>query len=101
MKITRKKNKDTTTLIFEGALSIYEVNAIKEELFADYERLADKIALDLHSVSEVDTAGVQLLLFAKTFFAGIHKSVFIVKGNEAVDNILTTLDVSHHFAIES
>jgi len=100
MKITRKKTKDTTTLSFEGDLTIYHVTESKEELFADHERLTDKIAFDLHNVSEIDTAGVQLLLFAKVFFAKLDKTVFIVKSNEMVDAVLTKLDLTSHFSLE-
>jgi anti-anti-sigma factor len=101
MNISRKKSKDTTTLIFEGDLTIYYVTQIKDEIFADYEKLADKIALDLEAVSEIDTAGVQLLLFAKKFFSTVHRSIFISKSNESVDTVLTVLDVNTHFAMES
>jgi anti-sigma B factor antagonist len=101
MKITRKKNKDTTTLSFEGELTIYHVAESKTELFASHERLTDKIALDLHSVSEIDTAGVQLLLFARIFFANLHKTVFIAKSNEVVDSVLIKLDISSQFTLES
>ena len=101
MNISRKKSKDTTTLVFEGDLTIYYVAQIKDEIFADYEKLADKIALDLEAVSEIDTAGVQLLLFAKKFFSTVHRSIFISKSNESVDAVLTVLDVNTHFALES
>jgi anti-anti-sigma factor len=101
MNISRKKSKDTTTLVFEGDLTIYYVAQIKDELFADYEKLADKIALDLAAVSEIDTAGVQLLLFAKKFFNTVHRSVFITKSNESVESVLTALDVNSQFALES
>ncbi len=99
MKIERKKSKDTSTLIFEGELTIYNVSQLKDELFADYDKLADKIALDLQAVSEIDTAGVQLLLFAKKFFSAIHKSVFITKSNESVESVLVALDVNSQFAL--
>ena len=101
MNISRKKNKDTTTLVLEGDLTIYYVTQIKDEIFADYEKLADKIALDLGAVGEIDTAGVQLLLFAKKFFSTAHRSMFISKSNESVDAVLTALDVNSHFAMES
>ena len=101
MNISRKKSKDTSTLIFEGDLTIYHVSQIKDELFADYEKLADKIALDLTSVGEIDTAGVQLLLFAKKFFASVRRPLFISKSNESVDSVLTALDLNTQFAMES
>lgn len=101
MNISRKKSKDTSTLIFEGDLTIYYVAQIKDELFADYEKLADKIALDLSAVGEIDTAGVQLLLFAKTFFSSMRRPLFISKSNESVESVLTALDVNSQFAMES
>lgn len=101
MNISRKKSKDTSTLTFEGDLTIYYVSQIKDELFADYEKLADKIALDLSAVGEIDTAGVQLLLFAKKFFDSVHRPLFITKSNESVDSVLTALDLNTQFAMES
>lgn len=101
MNISRKKSKDTTTLVFEGDITIYYVAQIKEALFSDYEKLANKVALDLGGVTEIDTAGVQLLLFAKKFFASVHRSLFITKSNESVDAVLTVLDVNTQFAMES
>ena len=101
MNISRKKSKDTTTLVFEGDLTIYYVAHIKDELFADYEKLADKVALDLAAVGEIDTAGVQLLLFAKKFFASVHRPLFITKSNESVESVLNALDVNTQFAMES
>ncbi len=101
MNISRKKSKDTSTLVLEGDLTIYYVTQIKDELFADYEKLADKIALDLGAVGEIDTAGVQLLLFAKKFFASVHRPLFITKSNESVDSVLTALDLNTQFAMES
>ena len=101
MNISRKKSKDTTTLIFEGDLTIYYVTQIKDELFADYEKFSDKIALDLHAVNEIDTAGVQLLLFAKKFFSSVHRTVSITRSNESVESVLTALDVNTQFSMES
>ena len=100
MNISRKKNKDTTTLIFEGDFTIYHVAHIKDELFADYEKFADKIAFDLAAVGEIDTAGVQLLLFAQKFFASVRRSVFISKSNESVESVLNALDVNSQFSME-
>jgi len=101
MNISRKKSKDITTLVFEGDITIYYVTQIKDELFADYEKLTDKVALDLEGVTEIDTAGVQLLLFAKKFFTSVRRSLFISKSNESVDTVLTVLDVNTQFVMET
>ena len=101
MQITRKKNKDKTTLIFEGGLTIYNVSHLKDELFADCDSLSDKLELDLQGVGEIDTACVQLLLFAKRFFNSTHKTLHVAKTNELVDSVFAVLDVTAHFAKEN
>jgi anti-sigma B factor antagonist len=98
MKIERKKNKDTSTFTLEGELTIYNVTQAKQEIFSDHEKLPEKIAVDLHQVTEIDTAGVQLLLFAKHFFAKANKSLFISKSNESVDAVLNVLNVNSQFS---
>lgn len=101
MNILREEGKGTTTLTFEGAFTIYNIVRIKDELFAGHESLADKVAFDLAAVSEIDTAGVQLLLFSKTFFSSVSRPLFITKSNELVDSVLTALDINAQFAMDS
>jgi anti-anti-sigma factor len=48
----------------EGELTVYTVAEVKETLAKAMES-ADDIEVDLSGVSEVDTAGVQLMLIAK------------------------------------
>jgi anti-anti-sigma factor len=97
MKITHKKTKAGTVLILDGELTIYTIAQAKKELLHDYEKLQSPINLDLHGVSEIDTAGIQLLLFAHKLFNDIQKKLCIEKSNEHVDNVLSSLDVVTHF----
>lgn len=101
MSISRKKNKDTTTLAISGELTIYTVAQVKQDFFTEYEALTDKVALDLESVSEIDTAGVQLLLFARKILNELDKKLFVIKTNEVVDDIFSALDVTADFAKEN
>jgi anti-anti-sigma factor len=98
MAITRKKGKDNSVLIFEGELTIYTVSHLKDELFTEQDSLSEKIALDLHAVTEIDTAGVQLLLFAQKIFTAASKQVVVSKSNELIEAVFTRLDVSSYFA---
>ncbi|ACE85305.1 STAS domain-containing protein [Cellvibrio japonicus] len=98
MTVSRKKSKDTTTLVFDGELTIYTVSQLKDALFAEPEVSSAKVALDLQSVSELDTAGVQLLLFIRQFFSAVAKEVVLAKTNELVDAVFSTLDIHSHFA---
>lgn len=95
MKIERKKNRDAINLIMEGELTIYQVSSARQQIFSEYEKLPGKIALDLSLVSEIDTAGIQLLLFAKKLFSDLQKNLFIAKSNESVDKVLTMLNINH------
>ena len=98
MAIVRKKSKDNSVLAFDGELTIYTVTQIKDEFFAEQDDLAGKILFDLHAVTEMDTAGVQLLLFLKKFFVSGSRKVSISKTNELVDAVFSTLDINSHFA---
>jgi len=99
MKITHKKTKAGSVLILDGDLTIYTITQAKQDLLHDYENLQTPINLDLHSVSEIDTAGVQLLLFAHKLFSDIQKKLHIEKSNEHVDDVLASLDVANHFIL--
>ena len=99
MKITHKKTKSGTALILDGELTIYAITQAKQDLLQDYEDLQSPVSLDLHSVSEIDTAGVQLLLFAHKLFSDIQKKLYIEKSNEHVDDVLASLDVANHFIL--
>lgn len=99
MKITHKKTKTGTTLILDGELTIYAITQARQDLLHDYESLQAPINLDLHRVSEIDTAGVQLLLFAHKLFSDIQKKLYIEKSNEHVKDVLASLDVANHFIL--
>lgn len=101
MNITRKNNKSGTVLNLEGELTIYTVTQTKQALLEDHENFTSPVALDLHSVNEIDTAGLQLLLFLQKHLAGLDKKLHVSKSNEQVDALLTHLDVASYFALEN
>jgi anti-sigma B factor antagonist len=98
MGVTRKKNKDQSVLAFEGEMTIYTVAHLKEAVFAEHDHLTGKIAFDLQAVTEMDTAGVQLLLCIKKCLTTAASDVKLGKTNELVDAVFSTLDVNSHFA---
>ena len=101
MKVTRKNNKSGTQLSVEGDLTIYTVALAKQTLLEDYENFSSPVALDLKGVSEIDTAGLQLLLFTHKVLNGINKPVHVTKSNEHVDAILTNMDVATYFTLDN
>lgn len=99
MNISCTHTKSGTHLSVEGELNIYSVAQAKQALFNDYEKFTSPVSLDLHNVSEFDTAGLQLLLFMQKVLLNDNKKIHITKSNEHVDSILTTLDVATSFSL--
>lgn len=100
MKISRKKIKNTQVLVCEGELTIYTVAEAKSTLLAPLEENVDSVALDLSAVNSLDTAGLQLILFAKTVLADSNKHLGIKKSNEHVDSILQAFDLTDQLMLE-
>lgn len=101
MNISCKNNKSGTVLSVDGDLTIYSVSQVKQTIFSDYESFVSPIALDLQSVSEIDTAGIQLLLFMQKTLSNDNKKLHIAKSNEHVDAILKSLDVATYFTLDN
>lgn len=101
MNVSCKNNKSGTVLSVDGDLTIYSVAQAKQILFDGYEKFVSPIALDLHGVSEIDTAGLQLLLFMQKSLSNDNKKLHIAKSNEQVDSILTSLDVATYFTMDN
>lgn len=101
MNITRTKNKSGIAINMEGELTIYTVSQAKQALVEECEKLSDSVALDLKSLSEIDTAGLQLLLFFQKHLNGLGKKLHINKSNEQVDALLNQLDVAAYFTLEN
>ena len=98
MAIVCKKNMDNSVVAFDGELTIYTVTQIKDEFFSGKNDLTGNILFDLHAITEIDTAGVQLLLFLKKFYTANAQKVSVSKTNDMVDAVFATLDINSHFA---
>ena len=61
MNLSFQTKEDQTTILFSGPLEINSVSKIREELL-DQLRSNQKIRLDLSSITDCDTAGMQLLI---------------------------------------
>lgn len=76
-----------TALRVEGELTIYRAAELKAELLAAAE-------LDLAAVTEIDTAGVQLLLLARREAQALGRSWAIAGRSSAVVDALALLGLS-------
>lgn len=101
MNITRKNSKSGTVLNIEGDLTIYTVTQAKQTLLNEYENFTSPISLDLKSVSEIDTAGLQLLLFLHKQLSDLDKKLHVAESNEHVDALLKQLDATSYFNLEN
>lgn len=82
----------TGRLRITGELTIYQAAAAKAELLKamDSGRLRE---IDLGAVTELDTAGLQLLLLAKRTAAERGEALQLVNHSEPVLDVLTLLNV--------
>jgi len=55
--------------VVEGEMTIYNASELKDQLMAHLIQRHDPIALDLSGVTEIDTAGLQLVLMARRLCA--------------------------------
>lgn len=64
MPVTVKKNNGLCSIVIDGGMNIYTISDIKKEMFESFHD-CQSLELDLTGVTEMDTAGFQLLLLAK------------------------------------
>jgi len=88
---------DSQVLHLAGELTIYTAAEIKPQLIAVLESAAEP-AVDLEAVSEVDTAGLQLLILAKQEAQRLGKQVRYLNHSSAVVEILEFCHLSDRFA---
>lgn len=86
--------------MLDGELTIYNVSSAKSMLLDDIHNTIEPIALDLSNVIDIDTAGIQLLLFTKKIFSENNKHIYLSKSNDQVDTAFKIFDIAHHFTVE-
>lgn len=64
MEIEEKKQDDTGILFLKGDLNIYHAQAVRDKVLEQFNE-SKRTAIDLSGVAEADTAGVQILVWAK------------------------------------
>jgi anti-sigma B factor antagonist len=79
------KKKSSTKFVVEGELTIYTAAETREK-FAALLQTEQPIEIDLSQVSEIDTAGLQLLLLARREAAAREKTLTFSDPSAAVQN---------------
>ncbi|MBB5213437.1 STAS domain-containing protein [Parapusillimonas granuli] len=76
-------------LVFDGQLTIYDAGVLKTRLQAALEQAGDGgLELDLDQVSEIDTAGLQLLLLARRESRRLQRPLRIVAASAALREVV-------------
>jgi len=88
-----------TVLAIEGELTIYRAAEWRKTLIAALAGLADGASLELNlaEVSELDSAGVQLLMAARKTAQASQRELRLVGHSPAVLEVFETLDLAAHF----
>lgn len=89
----------TGPLRIEGEMTIYRAHELKDALLELIQRTQDP-ALDLSSVTEVDTAGVQLLLLARRAADDRHTALRITAVSAPVTEALKLLGLEASFGLQ-
>jgi anti-sigma B factor antagonist len=97
MNITRTNSESGSTITLEGDLTIYTVATAKATILDDYESVIDPLTIDVKNITEIDTAGIQLLLFTKKTLSNSNKHLYLTSENPHVDSILENLSLTAYF----
>lgn len=84
---------DTHTLRIEGELTIFRAAELKPLLFAE----PPATEIDLSAVTEIDSAGLQLLMLAKKTALAQGRELHLTGHSEAVVDVFELLNVAAYF----
>lgn len=84
--------QDVAEVAFAGDVTIYRVSALRQTLLEALDH-ARVVEVDLSQVSELDTAGVQLLLFGRRTAEARGKEVRLLAPSPAVVEVFELLNL--------
>lgn len=96
MEIHTEHHEACLRLNPEGEMTIYHAADLKPALLAALSQ-SDEIELDLSSVSELDTSGVQLLMLLKREAVAAGKALTLSRHSPAVLEVFELLGLSGWF----
>jgi anti-anti-sigma factor len=96
MGITFEQVNEVAHLSFDDEMTIYTAAEQKEELLKHF-MASPELELDLSGVSEIDSAGLQLLIMLKNEGAKANKEVRFVHHSQSVVEVLELLNLATRF----
>jgi anti-sigma B factor antagonist len=99
MASAKQPKTDSALLRITGELTIYRAAELKQVLLAELTELADPAPLevDLSGVTNIDTAGVQLLMLAKKTAQAGQRELRLVAHSPAVIEVFELLNLAAYF----
>jgi anti-sigma B factor antagonist len=88
-----------TVVALDGELTIYRAAELKATLLAALSGSDGALEIDLAGVTEIDSAGVQLLLAARRSAQAAQREFALVGHGAAVADVFRLLDLGAHFAV--
>ena len=87
-------------LHIEGEMTIYRASELAQALQEALAALpaGEPLQVDLAGVTEMDCAGVQLLLASGRTASAAGRALHLVARSDAVDDVFATLNLEAHFA---
>ena len=85
--------KDVQHIALAGEVTVFNASAIRDQLLGALNETGD-LDVDLSQVSEIDTAGVQLILAAKREAAACNKTIRFSGCSDTVFDVMALLGLS-------
>jgi anti-sigma B factor antagonist len=86
----------TACLPIEGEMTIYRATELKQALLNALNG-ASSLEVDLHGVTEIDSAGIQLLILTKATGQAANCEVRLVNHSPPVLEVFELMDLAAHF----
>lgn len=96
MTTAKKRKKEVTVLRIEGEMSIYRAAELKQTLLESLDR-AGELEIDLGAVTELDSAGVQILMLAKRQALATQRKLRLTAHSPAVLEVFELLNLAAFF----
>ncbi len=96
MTVATVYNDDTCCLGIDGEMTIYSAAELKGALLDGLNR-CEKLEINLSQVSEMDSAGLQLLYLVKREAAHLNRQVALVAHSPATLEVLDLYRMTSHF----
>lgn len=98
MEVKSNTTKGLCKISLHGDMTIYHVAMLKEKLLELLENKKTKeVEINLTDVSEMDTAGFQILVMSKQESKRINKPLSLLAHSQAVRDVLELYNVENFF----